>query len=262
VQQFDKPTFRKSVTSLRGCWGSHQRIVSTFLVLLCAIAFCVASCGTLSNGQASTSPPSHLILHQGPKARLTYVAIGASDTYGFGTDDPQTQSWPADLSTKLGNDVHLINLGIPGVHADRALNVEVPIALDSHPDIVTVWLAVNDLADNVSLANYTHNLDTILTRLQLLTPHTRIVVANVPDITFLPRFQTEDAQALHARIAAYNTIIASLVQKHHALLVDLYARWQDLANHPDYISNDGFHPNAFGYAAIATIFYQVLQENR
>ena len=163
---------------------------------------------------------------------------------------------------KLGNDVHLINLGIPGVHADSALNVEVPIALDSHPDVVTVWLAVNDLADNVSLTNYAQSLDTLLTHLQTLTPHTRILVANVPDVTSLPHFQADDAQVLHTRIAAYNTVIASLVQKHHVLLVDLYTRWQDLANHPDYISDDGFHPNAFGYAAIASIFYQVLQESK
>jgi len=223
---------------------------------------CVTSCGTFSGAQTTTTSPNNLVVQQAPKARLTYIAIGASDTFGIGTDDPQTQSWPADLSAELGDGVHLVNLGIPGVHADSALNVEVPIALDSHPDIVTIWLAVNDLADNVTLSSYTHSLDSILTRLHTLTPHTRIMVANVPDIALLPRFQTQDAQALHARIAAYNTAIASLVQRHHVILVDLYARWQDLANHPDYISDDGFHPNAFGYAAIATIFYQVLQENK
>ncbi len=240
--------------------GRYKHIDFTFFVLLCAIVLCTTSCGTFS-GTQTTASPSKLVVQQAPKARLTYVAIGASDTFGIGTDDPQTQSWPADLTAKLGDGVHLVNLGIPGVHADSALNVEVPIALDSHPDIVTIWLAVNDLADGVSIATYTRSLDSILTQLQSLTPHTRILVANVPDITSLPRFQTENAQVLHARIAAYNTIIASLVRKHHALLVDLYTRWQDLANHPDYISSDGFHPNVFGYAAIATIFYQVLQEN-
>ena len=259
MQQFDNRLGRKQALSLRGWLGRQQHTGFTFFVLLCAIAFCVTSCGATSGGQ--TTPPNNPVVQQAAKARLTYVAIGASDTYGIGTDDPSTQSWPADLSTKLGDGVHLINLGIPGVHADSALNVEVPIALDSHPDIITIWLAVNDLADNVSLTDYTHSMDSILTRLQQLTPHTRIAVANVPDVTVLPRFQTENAQILHERITAYNTIIASLVQKHHALLVDLYTRWQDLANHPDYISNDGFHPNALGYAAIAAIFYQVLQEN-
>ncbi len=261
MQQFDKRAGRKRALSRCGRLGHHQHIRFTFFVLVCAIVLCTTSCSLLPGGQATTTTPNNPVVQQAPKARLTYVAIGASDTFGIGTDDPQTQSWPADLSAKLGDNIHLVNLGIPGVHADSALNVEVPIALDSHPDIVTIWLAVNDLADNVSVIDYTRSLDSILTHLQTLTPHTRIAVANVPDVTHIPRFQTENAQVLHSRIAAYNTAIASLVQKHHVLLVDLYTRWQDLANHPDYISDDGFHPNVFGYAAIASIFYQVLQEN-
>ncbi len=235
--------------------------MSTLLISLCVILLCLSGCNTFPGGQATVPTSTHLTVQQAPKARLTYVAIGASDTFGFGTDDPQTQSWPSDLAGKLGGGVHLVNLGIPGVHAHEALNVELPVALDSHPDLITVWLAVNDLADNVPLDSYTRDLDLTLTRLQAAAPHARIVVANVPDITYLPRFQSDDSQALHARIASYNTTIATLVKRHHVLLVDLYVRWQELANHPEYISGDGFHPNAIGYNAIASIFYQVLQEN-
>ncbi len=260
MQQFANQLDRKTVLFSKQEFRIRH-IRSTIFVVLCAFAFCLTACSSLLSGQGATTSTGNVPVQQASKARLTYVAIGASDTYGYGTDDPQTQSWPSDLSTKLGNSVHLINLGIPGVHADSALNVEVPIALDSHPDVVTIWLAVNDLADGVSLDSYTRSLDSILTRLQPLMPHTRIAVANVPDITLLPRFQAQNAQALHERISAYNTVIASLVQKHHALLVDLYTRWQDLASHPDYISNDGFHPNALGYSVIANIFNKVLQEN-
>lgn len=198
---------------------------------------------------------------QVPRARLTYVAIGASDTFGIGTDDPQTQSWPYDLTVKLGSGVRLVNVGIPDVHVHEALDVELPVALDAHPDLITVWLAVNDLADNVSLERYTHDLDLLLSRLRVAFPHARIVVANVPDLTFLPRFESVDSHTLRTQIFAYNTTIASLVQRHHALLVDLYARWTELASHPEYISGDGFHPNAIGYTRIAEIFYQVLQEH-
>ena len=164
-----------------------------------------------------------------------------------------------DLAGKLGNGVRLINLGIPGIDAHDALNVELPVALDAHPDLVTVWLAVNDLADNVPLTSYAQDLDTLLTRLQSAQPHTRIVVANVPDIALLPRFQSSDQHQLHDRINAFNGVIADTVQRHHVVLVDLYQQWRELANHPEYISNDGFHPNALGYTRIAEIFYQVLQ---
>ncbi|HAG97762.1 MAG TPA: hypothetical protein DCL75_02595, partial [Ktedonobacter sp.] len=106
-----------------------------------------------------------------PNARLTYVAIGASDTFGIGADDPQTENWPADLSVGLGTGVHLVNLGIPGITLHQALSVEVPVALDAHPNLVTVWLAVNDLANNVPLASYAHDLDLLLSRLQRDAPH-------------------------------------------------------------------------------------------
>jgi lysophospholipase L1-like esterase len=202
-----------------------------------------------------------LSVQQTPKARLTYVAIGASDTFGTGTDDPPTQSWPSDLANKLGNGVHLVNLGIPGIHVHEALNVELPVALDSHPDLITVWLAVNDLADQVPLDSYSHDLDLLLSRLQSAAPHTQIVVANVPDLTLLPRFRSTNAQELQTTIVAYNTTIATIVQRHHVLLVDLYQQWRELASHPEYVSSDGFHPNALGYTRVAEIFYQVLQKH-
>lgn len=228
------------------------------MLLLCVISLYLSACGpSPSNGQVQSTGSSGSRL---ATPRLTYVAIGASDTFGIGTDDPQTESWPSDLAAKLGNGVHLVNLGIPEVHVDNALNVELPVALDSHADLITVWLAVNDLADDVPLDIYTRNLDLLLTRLQAAPSHVRIAVANVPDLTYIPRFQSSNRQTLHTQIASYNATIAALVQHHHVLLVDLYARWHQLAEHPEYISNDGFHPSILGYSIIAGIFYDALQE--
>ena len=199
-----------------------------------------------------------MAVQQTPKARLTYVAIGASDTFGTGTDDPQSESWPADLALKLGRGVRFVNLGIPGIHAHEALQVELPVAIDARPDLVTVWLAVNDLADHVPADSYAHDLDTLLSRLHEALPHARIAVANVPDLTLLPHFRSTNVSALRSQITAYNTTIAATVTRHHVILVDLYSLWHELANHPEYISNDGFHPNALGYSRIAQIFYTVL----
>lgn len=226
----------------------------TFLCLF-LLTGCLVACSTLPVTPAKNQPG----VQQAPKARLTYVAIGASDTFGIGTDDPQTQSWPVVLAGKLGPDVRLVNLGIPAIEAHGALSAELPVAIDAHPNLVTVWLAVNDLADGVAPANYAHDLDALLSRLHTTLPHTRIAVANVPDITLLPRFHKMDTQALHTQISTYNTIIASTVTRYHEILVDLYQQWRTLADHPEYISSDGFHPNALGYAAVAEIFFETLQ---
>src|SRR5438552_17367180 len=108
----------------------YQRICNrlcAIFVSCCLLLFC-AACSPFSTVQ---STPTTVL--QQPSAKLTYVALGASDTYGIGADDPQTQNWPADLSTLLGRQVHLINLGVPDIHIHNTLGVELPVALDAHP---------------------------------------------------------------------------------------------------------------------------------
>ncbi|MDQ6662190.1 MAG: SGNH/GDSL hydrolase family protein [Chloroflexota bacterium] len=223
----------------------------------------MASCSSAAGGpttshtdkQIPTSTPT-------PKAQLTYVAIGASDTFGVGADDPSTENWAADLSTNLGSHVHLVNLGIPGIVLHQALKAELPIALDAHPQVITVWLAVNDLTSRVPLDSYTSDLNVLLTQLRKAAPTARIAIANVPDLTLLPVFSAMslmDKPTLMKYIQAYNAIIASAAKQHGVLLVDLFAKWRELDQHPEYISNDGFHPSTLGYARIAEIFYQTLK---
>ncbi len=164
---------------------------------LCFLLLFLASCSSPSNGASGASP---VVIQQAPKANLLYVAIGASDTFGVGADDPQTQSWPADLATHMGTGVRLINLGIPSELLHDALSVEVPVALDSHPNVITVWLAVNDIIDNVPLASYSRDLNTLLTRLRTGAPQAKIAIANVPDLTFLPYFSNDDLAVLTAKV--------------------------------------------------------------
>jgi lysophospholipase L1-like esterase len=233
--------------------------IRTLLLLVFAFPSLTACTLPFSGTRPSASGP--LVVQQPPAARQLYVAIGASDTYGIGTDDPRTQSWPADLSNQFGQETRLVNLGIPAIDAHAALNIELPVALDAHPNLVTVWLAVNDLADNVPLTSYEQDLDRLLNRLHTALPNARIAVANVPDLSYLPHFQGENHQLLEQQIQAYNTVIAKVVVRNQVILVDLYRLANEMATHPEYISDDGFHPNALGYAVLAQIFYQVLQKS-
>lgn len=226
------------------------------VVLLCLLLPFLGSCSSTPDPASLGKPPT---VQQPPKAHLTYIAIGASDTYGIGADDPPTESWPADLAQKLGSGARLVNLGIPGIRLHQALDIEIPVAIDAQPDLVTVWLAVNNLANNVAVSDYSHDLDLLLSRLQAAVPHGRIVVANVPDLIFLPYFSSFDQQALATQVQDYNTAIATLVKRHHVIAVDLYQQWTELSNHPEYISSDGLHPSTLGYTRLAELFYQVLQ---
>ena len=112
---------------------------------LCFLMLFLVSCGQSPEGQASNNSNPKQV-NELSTSQITYVAIGASDTFGIGTSDPYMENWPTNLAEKLSQKVHLINLGIPGITLHDALNLELPVALDSHPELVTIWLGVNDIA--------------------------------------------------------------------------------------------------------------------
>ena len=233
-----------------------KALLAMMLLCLLTLSACSQALTTQQHSiQATTSAASST-------TSLTYIAIGASETFGIGTNAPYTQNWASDLATKLGPRVHFVDLGVPGILIHQALQVEVPVAVDAHPNIVTVWLAVNDIIQNVPVRSYTQDLDLLLSRLQAAAPSARIAVANVPDLSLLPYFYGYDQQLLQNQIAAYNSAIANVASRHHVILVDIYQRWQEISQHPEYLSSDGLHPSALGYARLADVFYQALQTAR
>lgn len=185
---------------------------------------------------------------------FTYVAVGASDAFGVGTDDPAEDNWPTVLAHLLGSDTHLINLGIPGETVAEARKTELPIAIDAKPSLVTVWLGVNDIVQSVSVQDYESQLEALLRSLQQQT-HAHIFVGNIPDLSLLSFFAGYDQTALRATISRWNAAIAQAVAATGASLVDLYAGWNELAAHPEYIASDGLHPSTEGAKRLAEVFF-------
>ncbi len=233
----------------RGCF---------FAISLCLLILVSAGCAQASTALAGQS--SATTSHQQSVKQITYVAIGASDTFGIGTYDPYDDNWPTDLAALLGpSHIHLINLGIPGITTHDALSLELPVALDSHADLITIWLGVNDIVAMVPAKSYASDLDTLLNRLRANSPHARIAIANIPDLTLLPFFANVDPQVLTRQIQVYNTVIASATRQYQAIPVDLTQQNYNLQAHPEYISGDGLHPTDIGYQQLAKIFYQALK---
>ncbi len=183
---------------------------------------------------------------------LTYVAIGASDAVGIGATNPETDGWVPRFSTRLGSTVRVVNLGVSGSTLAQALQEQVGPALDAQPDVITVWLAVNDLNARVPLEQYGADLDNLLGQLE--ATHARVLVGNVPDLSALAAYRGMDPAPLNAEVEAWNAVIADTVARHGATVVDLHARWQEINQHPEYLSADGFHPSSDGYQALADAF--------
>ncbi len=184
---------------------------------------------------------------------FTYVAIGASDAFGVGTYDPDRDNWPTVLASLLGPEAHLVNLGIPGETVAEARQTELPVALDAHPALVTVWLGVNDIVQSVPVETYEQQLEALLLALHQHTS-ALVFVGNIPDLSLLPFFAGQDQAALHEIVVRWNAAIARAVTASGASLVDLYATWNELASHPEYIADDGFHPSTVGAQRLAQVF--------
>ncbi|CAF0917177.1 unnamed protein product [Adineta steineri] len=195
-------------------------------------------------------------------AILKYIALGASDAVGVGTLQPTKDGWVPKLAS-LVNAQQTMNLGRSGSTLRDAMKEQLPKVLDQNPNIITIWLAVNDFNQQVFnpsiLTNYKSDLNKMLSQLRTkLTKDTRILVGNIPDLSQVNIYASFGIpkELLSVRVKEWNDAINDIVQKNQCELVDLFAYWKELASHPEYISFDGFHPSSDGYTRLAEIFYQ------
>lgn len=225
--------------------SAPRTFVAALLVLL---SFVVAGC-TEAERQAAEAEDE----------RPLYVAIGASDSVGTGARDPAREGWVPQLHARMPSGTRLVNLGIGGLRIHQAIEQSLPIAVDLQPSIVTVWLAVNDLAAGVTLESYQGDLDIMLGTLREQT-QARVYVANLPDLTLLPAFDNRDREELSAEVQRWNDAIAAQVAAHDAVLVDLFTGWVELRDQQrTYVSRDGLHPTSRGYRRVADLFWSAMQ---
>ena len=231
---------------------------------LVALALLLAACSTAPAATRTTPPartatPTLFITTTAPTPSPTapafrYVAIGASDTVGVGASDPRTGSWPARIAARLPAGTDYVNLGVSGSVASQAATDQVPTAAALRPQLVTIWLAVNDLNANVSPTDYGAALRRVIAPLVSLTD-ARVFVGNVPDLRLVPAYAGTDPAALLARITAYNATIAAVAASFpgRVIVVDLFTGSGPLVSTMT-VSADGFHPSDAGYALIADRF--------
>jgi len=219
-------------------------------------------------------PPAAAPPDRAPPGPL-YVAAGASETVGIGAADPLREAWPQVLyRTATGPRTTFVNLGVPGATVAEARRDQVPEAVALRPDVVTVWLNVNDLLAQVPTAAYEAGLVALLGDLRR-GGATRVLVANTPPLDRLPAYlgcrsapadcplaaELPGPDAVVAAVAAYNQAVARAAAATGAEVVDLHAlglaaraRGGDGA----LVSGDGFHPSTAGHAAVAAAFAEVL----
>jgi len=244
-------------------------LVATLLVIG------LTACGP-TGAQKETVQPAAKSSSSGP--RVVYAAIGASETVGIGAEQSARQAWPQLVyNDALPRTSIYYNFGIPGATAALALEIEVPEALAVHPNLVTVWLNVNDIIAGVTPEVYERQIGELVHALRQ-QGSARVLIANTPYLDRLPAVVkclaanppatsgcpigvgTPTIGRLNAQVDSYNAAISRVAAKEGATLVDLHAQGEVADQHPEWISADGFHPSELGYAAVAARFESVLRK--
>jgi lysophospholipase L1-like esterase len=156
----------------------------------------------------------------------TLLTIGGSATEGDGLPDRLHDAWPYLLwDQAFPVSTSLVNAALDDATIKNAQADQLPLAQEVKPQVVAVWLGIDDLAQHTPIDQFAAELRALIDELRA-TGAQRILVADLPD-------------AFGAGAVSYNTATRSVVQSTKATLVELehaaisIAPSRGLADQPD-----------------------------
>ena len=210
-----------------------------------------------------------------PDGPLTIVALGDSLTEGDGDVEGEGGGFPARLQRSINEmrpGSRVINLGKSGWTSAQMVEGQLPIALQSNPDIALVWIGSNNLFNNsgpdqeaFDLAAYKDHIDTTLSA--LTGAGARVFIALMDDHSLRPYTSNpagaglsgEGLEYMSYLSTAFNDILREKAAQYGATTVDFYST--TIFTDPSTLSEDGIHPNVRGYDVIAQIWFEVIRES-
>jgi lysophospholipase L1-like esterase len=195
-------------------------------------------------------------------APLHMAVLGDSLAYGTGAGGPQ-HGFAYRLYQRLREGragSSYANYAVPGATLGDVTALQTRRLRTAHASLVLVVAGANNLLQTQNVAAFGSKYGRMLDAVRASAPHARIVAAGMPDVSqtlHVPEFAKAAAMALCASV---NEEMRRSAAAHGAIFLDLFAMTNAPVNHgARYLSADGFHPSADGYAAIAKAAYPVLQ---
>jgi lysophospholipase L1-like esterase len=170
-----------------------------------------------------------------------WVVLGDSLSQGIGAPAFDL-GWVGQLHARLalaGRDYRIVNLSVSGAHTTDLLRRQLPAlqALPDTPDLVTVMVGSNDLLRRSRRRELPERFRALLDAVPVGT-----VVSTLPN-------PTPTAQAT-------NAVITSVARERGLVVAEM--RGGRTTSWRGKLSADHFHPNEFGYAALADAFAAAL----
>lgn len=183
------------------------------------------------------------------KMTVVYAALG--DSTGIGVGAREGGGYVTRLFEKIKPerpDSKLINLCVSGATTEDVLRGQLQQAIASRPTLVTLGIGINDLGHGLTAEQFSGNYEEIVRQLRTETS-ARVVVTNVPDISFAPVIPVSERDATRRRIQLFNEKLETIARRYELSVVDVYSETHRvIPAHPEFFSDDGFHPSAEGYA--------------
>ncbi len=229
-------------------------------MVVAAIVYLNRAYGHIYNmiGQAALKTPDKQLVYQlgAGEKQIKIDFLGDSLTAGVGVDDYKL-SFPYLVAQKLagnGQQVKLIDRGVPGARAHYVLEALVPQVITDQPDIVVILVGTNDIHGNIKRADFKNSYNQIITEIKSKTK-AKIYLANLPRLGDRQLLKFPYGWYFNRRTNIFNQIISSLAAQNQATMIDLYDQTLVPGKEPAYYSADNFHPGARGYQLWADIIY-------
>ncbi len=195
------------------------------------------------------------------KAAVVYAALG--DSTGVGVGASEGGGYVARLFERIRRerpDSRLVNLCVSGATTEGVLAGQLHAAINSRPTLVTLGIGINDLGHGLTAEQFARNYEEIVKLLKTETS-ARVVVTNVPDISLAPVIPLSEREATRRRIELFNEKLESIARRYELSVVDVYSEThRAIPAHPEFFSDDGFHPSAEGYAYWAETMWPAVKD--
>jgi acyl-CoA thioesterase I len=189
--------------------------------------------------------------------KIRIACVGDSITFGVGTADPKTQSYPMQLAALLGDRYEVGNFGVSGAtmlnHNDRPYiqTKSCGRAIEFLPNIVVIALGTNDSKHHnwPFHAEFPAHAKDLARRFTSLEPKPKIYFC------YPPPAHAIEAQGINDPcIRQQQPMIDAVAKEIGAGVIDLH---KPLADKPHHFP-DGIHPNFDGAKIIAETVHRAI----
>lgn len=209
--------------------------------------------------------------------KIKVASVGDSITYGARLDDPDSDSYPAQLQKLLGDDYAVENFGVGGCTLIRkgipTVWNELPKIKAANPDIIVISLGTNDTCGYGTCGDrkcweykdeFESDYRDLIDELSQLPSDPQIFLcAPSPMVLETPGLDAERIAGLKVRKPRLQELIAMVKRVATEKNVQFIDLNEPLDHRPELFTvGDGVHPNKEGYEAIAKLVAKELTANK